>query len=186
MRRILLALLIASAGFVTQPQPAAAGLDPVRSEVRFTITKLGYSDVTGRFREFSGQLRYDPAHPENSSVQWRVAVASVETGERNRDRSLQNQEYFLASRYPDLSFTSHSVRRGENGALAVTGDITIRGVTKRITVPVRVTDQAGRRLFVTDFELDRYDFGVRGGTVMGRLIGRTVRVHLAAVEGGAQ
>lgn len=184
MRRIWLALLVVSAIGVTQP--SAAALDPLRSEVRFTVTKLGYSDVTGRFRDFSGQLHYDAAHPENSSVRWRVAVASVETGERNRDRSLQNQEYFLASQYPDLTFTSHTVRRGENGALAVTGDITIRGIAKRLTVPVRISEQAGRRVFVSDFELDRYDFGVRGGMVMGRLIGRTVRVHLAAVEGGAE
>ncbi len=184
MRRILLVLLAAGAAGLTQP--AAAALDPVRSEVRFTVTKLGFADVSGRFREFSGELHYDPSRPENSSVRWRVAVASVETGERTRDRSLQNEEYFLATRYPDLSFSSRDVRRGENGALEVSGDISIRGVTKRINVPVRVIEQSGRRLFVTDFELDRYDFGVRGGTVMGRLIGRTVRVHLAAVEGGAQ
>jgi hypothetical protein len=64
--------------------------------------------------------------------------------------------------------------------------MSIRGVTKRIVVPVRVIEQAGRRTFVTDFELDRYDFNVRGGSVMGRLIGRTVRIHVTAVEGGLE
>ena len=181
--RTVLALLLTAFGVVAQP--AAATVDPSHSGVQFTVTKLGYSDVTGRFRDFTARLHYDAERPENSSVRWRVAVASVETGERNRDRSLQNADYFFSTQYPELAFESHAVRRVSERALEVTGDISIRGVTKRITVPVRIVEQAGRRVFVSDFQLDRYDFGVRGGSVMGRLIGRTVRVHLTAVEGGA-
>lgn len=180
--QLVLALLLT---FAVQPEHSARGLDPERSEVRFTVTKLGFSDVTGVFRAFSGDVHYDEAQPENSSVRWRVRVASVETGERDRDSSLQSPEYFDAARNPELSFESRSVRRIAD-RLDVTGDITIRGVTKTITIPVRVAERAGRRAFVTDFELDRYDYGVRGGRVMGNLIGRTVRVHLVAIEGGTE
>jgi polyisoprenoid-binding protein YceI len=164
--------------------PVAA--DPIRvagTDVRFTVTKLGYEDVVGHFREFNADIRYDAANPERSVVQWRVRIASVETGATNRDRSLQMPEYFDAARYPEMTFMSRSVRRISDDALQVTGDLTIRGITKQITIPVRASTQQGRRTFVTDFTLDRYDYDVRGGSVMGRLIGRTVRVHLAAVEG---
>ena len=178
--RIVLALLLV--GFCAA-QTAATHLDATRSEVRFTVTKLGFSDVTGVFRVFDSDLRYDAAHPENSSVRWRVKIASVETGARNRDSSLQTAEYFNAARHPEMTFESRAVRRASGDVLEVAGDLTIRGITRRITVPVTVTARDGRRAFVTDFTLDRYDYDVRGGSVMGRLIGRTVRVHLVAVEG---
>jgi polyisoprenoid-binding protein YceI len=163
--------------------------DPVRisgTDVRFTVTKLGFADVVGHFREFNADIQYDPSRPEQSFVRWRVRVASVETGERDRDRSIQSPDYFAATQYPELTFESRAVRAVGDRRLNVTGDISIRGVTKSITVPVAITEEHGRRTFVTDFELDRYDFNVRGGRVMGNLIGRTVRVHLVAVEGGTE
>lgn len=180
MRTLLTLVFIASS---YSQAPAASAVDPQGSDVRFTVTKFGFSDVAGVFRSFSADVRYDPDRPENSSVRWRVRVASVETGERGRDSALQSAEYFDARRHPELLFESRSLRVTGDRALQVTGDLTIRGVTKRITIPVTVTQRDGRRAFATDFELDRYDFNVRGGTVMGRLIGRTVRVQLVAVEG---
>ena len=165
---------------------SATAADPVQitgTNVRFTVTKLGFSDVTGFFRQFSADIRYDPAQPERSVVGWRVRVASVETGERDRDSALKSADYFAAAQHPELTFTSRSVRAEAPGRLSVTGDISIRGVTRTITIPVTVSEESGRRKFVTDFELDRYDFNVRGGSVMSRLIGRTVRIHLEAMEG---
>ena len=164
----------------------AVGADPVQitgTTVTFTVTKLGFSDVTGYFRQFNADIRYDPAQPERSVVGWRVRVASVETGERDRDSALQSGDYFAAAQHPELTFTSRSVRAAAANRLEVTGDISIRGVTKTITIPVTISEERGRRRFVSDFEIDRHDFNVRGGSVMSRLIGRTVRVHLAAVEG---
>jgi polyisoprenoid-binding protein YceI len=156
-------------------------VDAHRSEVRFTVTKLGFSDVTGVFRDFTGSVRFDPEHPENSSVQWTTRVASVSTGERDRDSSLQASEYFDAKAHPDLTFVSGRVRRLTPEALEVTGTICIRGVERPLTFVARPVTIDGRVGFQTDFELDRYDFNVRGGTVAGRLIGRIVRVRLVAV-----
>ena len=119
-------------------------------------------------------------------MRWRVRVASVETGERDRDRAIQSADYFAAAQHPELTFQSRAVRAAGADRLSVTGDLSIRGVTRSITVPVVISGEHGRRTFVTEFELDRYDFNVRGGSVMSRLIGRTVRVRLAATEGAAQ
>jgi polyisoprenoid-binding protein YceI len=191
MRRIIATLLgVTVVGFVTaDPIRVAAAADPVRvagTNVQFTVTKLGFADVVGHFREFNADIRYDALHPEQSSVRWRVRVASVETGEPNRDQTLQGPDYFAAAQHPELTFESRTVRADGNRRLSVTGDISIRGITKSVTVPVTITEQNGRRTFVTDFEVDRYDFDVRGGSVASRLIGRTVRVHLAGTEGAAQ
>ena len=181
--RTLLAFLLS----VTAAASLAA--DPIRitgTNVSFTVTKLGFADVTGHFREFNADIQYDPSHPERSSVRWRVRVASVDTGERDRDQTIQGPQYFATAQHPELTFESRAVRADGDRRLSVTGDISIRGITKSITVPVTIAEQNGRRTFVTDFEVDRYDFDVRGGSVSSRLIGRTVRVHLAAAEGAAQ
>lgn len=177
------------AAFLLSLSAVVHAADPVRitgTNVHFTVTKLGFADVTGHFRDFNADIRYDASQPERSTVQWRVRVSSVDTGERDRDRAIQSADYFAAAQFPELTFSSRAVRVIGDGRLEVTGDIHIRGVIKAITVPVVITDQNGRRTFVSDFEVDRYDFNVRGGSVMSRLIGRTVRVHLAASEGAAQ
>jgi len=159
------------------PRAGTWRLDPQRSVVEFTVTKLGFADVTGRFLDFAGRVRYDAAQPEHSSVEWIVTVASVRTDAANRDRSLQAPEYFDAERYPELSFRSTRVTRLEDGRLRVEGTITIRGTSRPMIVMANAIDGG----FETRFELDRYDFGIVGGRVMSRLIGRTVRIHLRAV-----
>jgi polyisoprenoid-binding protein YceI len=187
---LLVLLLVGGIAWPTAPghadssvrRPAAGSwrIDPSRSEVRFTITKLGFDDVTGVFRESEGEIRYDPAHPESSAIQWRVRVASVLTDASNRDRALQSEQYFDAGRHPFLSFVSREVREAADGMLDVAGDITIRGVTRSLTVRVRPRVTAAGPSFETDFTIDRYQFGVVGGSTLGRLIGREARLHLLA------
>jgi polyisoprenoid-binding protein YceI len=156
-------------------------IDPARSEVRFTVTKFGFEDVTGVFRESEGEIQYDPVEPAASTIQWRVRVASVLTDASNRDQSLQGPEYFDAGRHPYLTFASRSVRPRPDRSLEVSGDFTIRGVTRRIDIHARPQVSAAGLAFETDFNIDRYDYGVAGGSVMGRLIGRQVRIHLMVV-----
>lgn len=186
-RTFTLSLLIACAlslspvmaGWDSDPGGARSWtLDPARSHVGFTVTKFGFSDVEGEFADFAGEVRHDPVRPENSSIRWRVRVASVKTDAANRDSSLQSPEYFDTARHPHLTFESRRVKALSAGRLQVEGDITIRGRTRPLTiVAVGLPGNGG---FETRFEIDRYDFDVAGGTVMGRLIGRKVRVHLVA------
>jgi polyisoprenoid-binding protein YceI len=165
---------------VEGPPTGTWRLDPARSMVQFTVTKLGFEDVTGKFLDFSGAVRYDAANPGNSTVQWSVKIASVKTDARNRDRALQSVEYFDAARHPEMTFRSERVRPLGSGRLQVDGSITIRGKTR----PLSIIAEPVAGGFESRFELNRYDFGIAGGTMMGRLIGRTVRVRLvaAAVE----
>ena len=194
MKKIILAALMIGVAWPVAAQrpplavetaaPSVLRIDPARSEARFTVTKFGFDDVTGIFRESDGEIRFDPHRVEASSVRWRVRVASVLTDATNRDRSLQSPEYFDAARHPYLTFVSRAVRAGHAGAIEVTGDITIRGVTRPLTITVQPGTHAAGRTFTTDFEINRYDFGVVGGSVLGRLIGARVRVHLVAATSG--
>lgn len=159
---------------------------PGDSTVRFTISKWIVFKEEGRFRDFGGTVYYDPANPGNSWVQFEVGVRSIETGLRGRDRTLLEEDFFHAQRYPTMTFRSLRVVPGENRTLSVTGNLTIRGVTKPITAQVellgfrRMRDGGEIAGFETTFTIDRRDFGVLGSRWSeGRMIlGSEVTVHL--------
>lgn len=182
---LLLTLLLGGLPFIPTTAPVVVAgppagtwaIDQTRSVVQFTVTKLGFDDVTGTFRDFSGTVRYDSANPAGSSVEWRVKVGSVETDASNRDRSLQSAEYFDAANHPEMTFRSERVRSLGNGRLQVEGPIMIKGRTRPLSIVVEPVEGG----FETRFEVNRYDFDIVGGSVMGRLIGRTVRVRLVAM-----
>jgi polyisoprenoid-binding protein YceI len=180
-------LTYTGAGYARTDAPATLGIDRAQSRVTFTVTKWGFLDVEGRFDEFDGTVVYDPQRPEASRIDWRVKVASVDTDEPKRDESLQASEYFDAARHPELTFVSDRVSAAGANELDVQGRITIRGRTKPLTVRVRHSMQPGARgaqpveRFETQFTVNRYDFGVVGGRVLGPVISRDVRVKLVIV-----
>ena len=116
-----------------------------------------------------------------------MKVASVKTDERNRDESLQQPEYFDAARYPDLTFVSDRVSAVGPAELEVQGRITIKGRTKPLTVRVRHATRNEARMqqpverFETEFTINRYDFGIVGGSVLGPVISREARVRILIV-----
>lgn len=162
-------------------------IDGAHSRVTFSVTKWGFAEVEGRFPDFSGSITYNPAQPALSHIEWRVRVATVVTGDVKRDRSLQAAEYFDARRYPELMFASSSVRRVSDTEMDVTGTITIRGAAQPLTVRVTygghhtVPGEGRYETFKTSFTVNRYDFGVVGGRLLGPAISKDVTIHLRAV-----
>jgi polyisoprenoid-binding protein YceI len=186
--RILLLAASCVATLSAGPPPADGipvyGIDASRSTVQFTITKLGVADVVGTFGDSTGEIRWHASEPDASTIHWRVRVRSVRTDEPDRDGSLQAREYFDAANHPELVFESDRARALDAARLEVSGRLTLRGVTRPLTVVVRRSGSLEAPVFETDFEVDRYEFGIAGGPVMGRLIGRRARVHLRAVTTG--
>jgi polyisoprenoid-binding protein YceI len=168
-------------------------IDRAHSRITFTVTKWGFAEVEGRFLDFTGELYYNPSHVEQSRVSWRVPIASVETGESNRDKSLLAPEYFDAAHFPAMTFESASVRPTGDDAFDVTGTLTIRGLAKPLTTRVQSLGQHDApgegtfRMFQTEFVIDRYDFQIVGGSILGPAISRDVHVKvLAAARAPAQ
>jgi polyisoprenoid-binding protein YceI len=144
-------------------------VEPVNGTVSFTVMKWGVIREEGNFRDFNAEIHFDRHNPSKSRVAFEVKTASIDTKNDSRDGTLRSEDFFHVARHPKLTFRSVSVRpRGKTEA-DVTGDLTIRGVTKRITVPVKligVSKQGnGRELagFETEFKIDRRAFGVTGG-----------------------
>ncbi len=184
MRTTILAMALAVTAVQigsARGEPGMLRIDPARSVAQFTVTKLGFSNVTGRFTEVAGEVRWNASDPASGSVRMRARVASVLTDASNRDRTLQAPEYFDARNHPDLIFESTRVVRADADTLRVTGNLTMRGHTRPVTLTVRHSGTASAPVFEASFDVDRYDYGIVGGRVMSRLIGRSVRIDLKVV-----
>jgi polyisoprenoid-binding protein YceI len=141
---------------------------PEHSAVGFSIIKWMVFRETGRFTQFTGTIRYDPQHPADSSVAIDVRTESLDTGIAMRDSVLRSDDFFHVERFPTMSFRSVAVQADNPMTLRVTGDLAIRGVTHRITMPVvvlgtsKVQDVGEIAGFESRFTIDRTAFGVNG------------------------
>ena len=143
-------------------------LEPVNGTVSFSIMKWGVVREEGSFRDFTARIQYDAKRPAGSSVAFDVKTASIDTKNDTRDQTLRSEHFLHVTRHPNMTFRSVRVVPKAGNLAEVTGDLTIRGITKRITVPVRlvgVSRHEGKQIagFETEFKIDRRTFGVTGG-----------------------
>ena len=140
-------------------------VEPTNGSVGFTIMKWGVMKEEGSFRKFDAKVLFDEKNVAQSKVSFDVEVASLDTKNSNRDETLRSPDFFDAAKHPKMTFrTVKVVPRGKHAA-DVTGDLTIRGVTRRITVPVKLVGVSADRQragFETEFTIDRRHFGVNG------------------------
>lgn len=171
--------------------PAMAAADPVvyrvdgdHSGISFKIRHF-VSNVSGRFRDFEGLIRYDRQSPAASSVEFTVKAASIDTTSNDRDEDLRSKKFFEVAKYPTLSFTSTRVVPKDADTLEVTGDLTLHGVTREITFPVKLLgtvaipggEKAG---FEASFTVNRKEFGINWNNILdsGPVLGDEVRVSV--------
>jgi polyisoprenoid-binding protein YceI len=186
--------LSATPAFARDSAPTYA-ISPVFSNVDFSIMKFFFEE-TGGFRNYSGEITYDPAHPERSHIQMTVQSASIDTRNEGRDSVLRSDDFFDIARYPTLTFVSTSVSPKHDNLLDVTGDLTIHGITKRVTIPVRFLGEKqlqGWGDFVgfdTEFTIDRSEYGVNGTRWGGgtAILSKNVKIHLVigAIKPGSK
>jgi polyisoprenoid-binding protein YceI len=183
--------------------PAAFGGEQIfqversRSEVVFHITHM-IGKVRGRFTAFSGQVRADPARPEQASVEFTIQTVSINTGLPRRDDHLRGADFFDVEKYPEITFKSTKVVVQDKDSYVVHGPLSMRGVVKTVVLPVQVTAGAkdGRGNEVLRFEikttLDRKDYGIvwnkvlgSGGLLLGDDVDVAIRLEAVAVKVGS-
>lgn len=118
------------------PQVTTWTIDPVHSVAEFKVKHMMISNVKGHFSKISGTLTLDEANITESKVEAAIDVASIETRDPQRDAHLKSADFFDAEKFPTMSFKSSGIRRTGNGELAVEGDLTIHGVTRKVTFAV--------------------------------------------------
>jgi polyisoprenoid-binding protein YceI len=164
-------LALIFAGFV---QSAAADetykFDQARSTIGFRVHQF-LGTTNGRFTQFSGSIELDRQHPDQSSVSARIQVSSIDTRIKNRDDHLRSEEFFNVAKFPEMTFKSRSVKETGPQSGDISGDLTMHGVTKPITLHVKLatplTGEASlqrTRWEVTTEPLKRRDFGLMFGS----------------------
>ncbi len=151
-------------------ESGAYTFDKAHSFIGFKVTHYGLVEVPGYFRDFTGTVNFDSKDITKSSVEFTAKVTSVDTGVEGRDNHLRNADFFEVAKFPDLTFKSTKVeKRGD--VLMLTGDFTLKGVTKSITFPFKITgwlpaDQrtGGRMGIVAETSINRRDYGVNYGS----------------------
>ncbi len=166
-RLLALALVAAAATAPAFAEPVTYTIDPTHTQIQFTWSHMGFSNITGRFDATEGTLVYDPANPAASSIQVTTQIASVTSGVAKLDEEFRAAEYFDAARFPTASFKSTAVEAAGEGKLKVTGDLSIHGVTQSATFDVtvnKVGEHPMRKVQAAGFDatgtIDRTAFGV--------------------------
>lgn len=146
------------------------------------------SNVEGRFDGIDGMIRYDPKEPAASSVEMTVDAKSVNTNNPNRDNDLRSDHFFDTERCPTLTFKSSKVVAKDASHLEVTGDLTMRCVTKQVTVPVeflgtqKMKEGAEKAGFETVFTVNRKDYGILWNQVLDNgavMLGDEVKITIS-------
>jgi len=134
--------------------------------ITFKISHLGYSWLYGRFNDFDGQFEYDADNPENSSVSVTVDTASIDSNHAERDKHLRSEDFLYVSEFPEATFKSTRVVVDEEGEADIIGDLTLRGVTREITLDAEMVGHGedpwgGYRMgFEAETELRLKDFDI--------------------------
>ncbi|HEY5741451.1 MAG TPA: YceI family protein [Terrimicrobiaceae bacterium] len=115
-------------------------IDPVHSSIVFSVTHLGVSNFYGRFNDVSGTVVLDKADPSKSSFDLTIPVESIDTHNEKRDQHLKSPDFFNAKQFPVMIFKSKKVI-GSGDWFVVTGDFALHGVTKPLTMEVKIVGE---------------------------------------------
>lgn len=173
-------------------------IDPKHSSAQFAVTHLMISTVRGEFHQVSGTVIVDNSDISKSSVNVTIDATTVDTREPDRDKHLKSPDFFDVERYPTMTFKSRKVEAAGDGKLRVTGDLTIRGLTRQVVLDVTapkppIKDPWGlqRTAVSGSTKINRQDYGVAwnktldaGGVVVGDDVNITLDVEMVVPPAG--
>lgn len=144
--------------------------DPAHSEVGFSITHLGISDVTGTFRDFKATINSEKEDFSDAVVEATVNVASIDTRVEARNEHLKSADFFDVAKYPEMTFKSTALKKAGTNKYKITGNLTIKGITKPVTLDLTYRGSAenpASKKTASGFKLSgmikRTDFGIGSG-----------------------
>ena len=174
---------------ISQTTTTNWNIDPAHSVAEFKVKHMMISNVKGQFAKVSGVLTLDESpHLANSRVEALIEAASIETRDAQRDAHLNSPDFFHVEKFPSLSFKSTGIRLVRDGELAVEGDLTIRGVTRKVlfsvdgpTPPTKDPWRGTRVAVSATTKINRKNFGLTWNAALetgGILVGDEVTITL--------
>ncbi len=175
-----------SAGFSTVRAADTFTVDPVHSSLIFRVKHFNVGHIYGRFNQYSGSFAFDERNPADCKLDIEVRIDSIDTANADRDKHLKGPDFFNAKEFPAMTFKATRMKAADEKTYDVTGDLTIHGVTKPVTVKLERLGTAKdprsgkpRTGWETTFSINRSDFGMKYGVPA---IGDEVRITVA-IEG---
>jgi|SRR5437588_281578 len=189
--RIIITAILVGGWILTALANEIYNFDDAHSTVGFSVHQF-LGTTHGKFTKFEGKIEIDREHSENSSVTARIDVRSIDTGIVKRDNHLRSPDFFNVEKYPEITFKSRSVKRTGPQEGDIAGDLTMREVTKPITLHAKLLsspdDTKQRRWAVTMDPLKRREFNLMFSQTAERMSGisQTVSVNIEIVATRAQ
>lgn len=156
--RILTAVLGLAATFAFAPAQAQQKLVPAQSEITFVSKQMGVP-VDGRFRQFDGQIAFEPAKPAATKIAFSVDLASVSIG-KEADAELSKPVWFNTAKFPKATFQSGAVKALGGGKFEIAGKLAIKGVSSDVVVPVTLTQSGATTTATGAFPIKRLTFKI--------------------------
>jgi polyisoprenoid-binding protein YceI len=163
-------------------------LDKAHSSIGFAVKHMMISTARGKFNDFTGSFNLNEQDLQHSYVEGTVNVASVDTGDANRDGHLKSPDFFDVEKYPTMTFRSTKVESKGGGRFHVTGDMTIKGVTRQVTFDgteegkgTNPFTKAQSWAFSAELTVNRKDFGLGWNVALetgGWLVGENVKISM--------
>lgn len=148
------------------------------SEITFSINNFGLS-TKGSLSGLTGSIMWNPADLKTASFNVSVVTKTINTDNRLRDDHLKKSDYFNVEKFPSINIQSNQISVGNRpGEYTMNATLTIKGVSKKISFPFSVISQNGKTIFGTNFEINRRDFGVGGGSIS---LSNTAKISLKVV-----
>jgi polyisoprenoid-binding protein YceI len=173
-----------------QPEPSTSTwlVDPVHSTAQFKVKHLMISNVKGEFTSIKGTLQLDSSDATKSSLEVAIDANSINTREPQRDAHLKSADFLEVEKFPSITFKSIKISKKEGGEFAVQGDLTIHGVTRKVTLDVEAPSApqkdpwGGTRIGVeATTKINRKDFGLVWNATLetgGFMVGDEVTIAL--------
>jgi polyisoprenoid-binding protein YceI len=175
-------------------------IDPQHTSTQFAVSHMKTSTVRGRFNKTTGTVKWDGRDFASASVEIATDVASIDTGVPERDAHLRTADFLMVEKFPTITFRSVKIEPASSGKLRMTGNLTIRGVTKLVVLdvagpsePVKGPDGAIRVGASATTTIDRRDFGLRwnrvleaGGLLVGFQVAITIDIEIVNRAGGGK
>jgi polyisoprenoid-binding protein YceI len=165
-------------------------LDKAHSSVTFTVRHMVISEVTGNFKDFTIALKSEKDDFSDAEVQSTIKVASLSTDNTMRDNHLKSDDFFNAEKFPEINFKSTSFEKLDGNKYKITGDLTIRDVTKNVTFDATLngtlkTDRGTLAAWKATTTINRFDFNLKwnksletGGLIVGQDVTITLNLEL--------
>ena len=182
---ILTGAVIATLAFTPKVQTSTWKIDTSHTKIAFSVTHMMVSETTGKFKLYEGQVSSSGNDFNDAKIDFTVDAGSIDTDDENRDKHLKSEDFFNTEKYPKMIFKGKSFKKGKGSDYKLTGDLTIRDVTKTVTFDVinngTVKSPWGQEVagFSLSGKLNRIEYGLKWNAILeagGVTVGEEVRI----------